>query len=191
MVDFQGVEKQVLDQFEILTLGPSAPGARDQMDDARSLPRPNGIIPSVSETFPQNAHHDFIRMTTSYAPRSASLRDRFHLPFGAIIQPLAETAQTPSVPLIKLGTHGIVRCRRCRTYVNPFVHWSDGGRRWQCNMCNALNDTPRDFYCSLENDGTRSDAQSRPELSTGSVEFVAPPEYMVLHSNENGFTEIF
>jgi Sec23/Sec24 zinc finger len=27
-----------------------------------------------------------------------------------------------------MGSAGIVRCKRCRTYINPFVTWTDGGR---------------------------------------------------------------
>lgn len=26
---------------------------------------------------------------------------------------------------------GIIRCKRCRTYINPFVTWADNGRRWR------------------------------------------------------------
>lgn len=34
----------------------------------------------------------------------------------------------------------IVRCRRCRTYINAFVMFTDGGRRWRCNVCSLLNE---------------------------------------------------
>lgn len=30
--------------------------------------------------------------------------------------------------MVNLGSAGIVRCKRCRTYINPFVRWIDGGR---------------------------------------------------------------
>lgn len=53
------------------------------------------------------------------------LRARFQLPIGAIVHPLAEPQD---VPIINLDSPGIVRCRRCRTYINPFVTWQDGGR---------------------------------------------------------------
>lgn len=38
-----------------------------------------------------------------------------------------------------MGT-GIVRCRRCRTYINAYVMFTDGGRRWRCNVCVLLNE---------------------------------------------------
>ena len=34
----------------------------------------------------------------------------------------------------------IVRCRSCRTYINPFITFQDHGRRWRCNVCNRVND---------------------------------------------------
>ncbi|CAI7861741.1 unnamed protein product [Closterium sp. NIES-54] len=36
-----------------------------------------------------------------------------------------------------------------------------------------------DYYCNLDSTGRRTDWQQRPELSRGSVEFIAPVEYMV------------
>lgn len=33
----------------------------------------------------------------------------------------------------------IVRCRSCRTYINPFVVFVDQ-RRWKCNLCFRVND---------------------------------------------------
>lgn len=55
-----------------------------------------------------------------------SLRARFQLPLGAIVHPLA--GPQDDVPVIQLGPAGIVRCKRCRTYINPFMMWQDGGR---------------------------------------------------------------
>ena len=41
------------------------------------------------------------------------------------------------------------------------------------------SETPRDYLCNLGPDGRRRDADMRPELARGTVEFVAPKEYMV------------
>jgi protein transport protein SEC24 len=38
---------------------------------------------------------------------------------------------------------------------------------------------PIEYFCSLDENGRRRDADERPELSCGSVEFVAQTEYMV------------
>lgn len=44
------------------------------------------------------------------------------------------------VPVVNFGLTGIIRCRRCRTYINPYVTFTDGGRKWRCNICALLND---------------------------------------------------
>lgn len=42
-----------------------------------------------------------------------------------------------------------------------------------------LYPVPAEYYAPLDATGRRNDLDQRPELSKGSVEFVAPPEYMV------------
>lgn len=41
------------------------------------------------------------------------------------------------------------------------------------------DETPRDYHCNLGPDGRRRDADERPELCRGTVEFVATKEFMV------------
>lgn len=38
---------------------------------------------------------------------------------------------------------------------------------------------PGEYFCGLDASGRRYDTDQRPELSKGTVEFVAPTEYMV------------
>ncbi len=65
-----------------------------------------------------------------------SICGRWPLPLGLIVSPLADTGT--EVPKITPGAGGIVRCRRCRAYMNPFMRWSDGGRcpgALRCGVC--------------------------------------------------------
>lgn len=41
------------------------------------------------------------------------------------------------------------------------------------------DETPRDYHCNLGPDGRRRDADEKPELCKGTVEFVATKEFMV------------
>ena len=38
--------------------------------------------------------------------------------------------------LVDHGANGPVRCNRCKAYMNPFMQFIDGGRRFLCNICN-------------------------------------------------------
>lgn len=124
--------------------------------------------------------------TLGTLPSSASLLSSVGLPFGVSICPLAieaarvsEEEPNPAVPVVPYGATGIVRCRVCRAYVNPYVQWLEGGRRWRCNLCGLVNDVPGSYYSPVDPaSGQRRDTPRRPELTHGCVEFVAPGEYM-------------
>ncbi|KAJ4979437.1 hypothetical protein NE237_010217 [Protea cynaroides] len=171
----------LVEEFQSLSVG-SVPGAIDPGLDSKALPRPlDGDVEPKSfvEKYPLNCHPRYLRLTTSGIPNSQSLLSRWHLPLGAVVHPLAEAPDGEEVPIVNFGSMGIIRCRRCRTYVNPYVTFTDGGRKWSCNICSLLNDVPGEYFAYLDANGRRTDLDQRPELSRGSVEFVAPTEYMV------------
>jgi protein transport protein SEC24 len=118
---------------------------------------------------------DFFRMTYNCFPNTYDLQQRAGIPLGAVIHPLSPARD---VPLVNFGRLAIPRCRSCRSYINPFVHWLENGRRWRCNFCGLANECATDYMCTLR-DGERTDVHERPELRSGLVEFVAPSEYMV------------
>jgi protein transport protein SEC24 len=90
-----------------------------------------------------------------------------------------DSQQDAPLDVVNFGSTGIVRCKKCRAYVNPFVAWVNNGRQWRCNVCGFSNDVPNSYFCQLDERGRRRDRDQRPELSKGSVELVAPGEYMV------------
>eukprot|EP00668_Euglena_longa_P001484 GGOE01001763.1.p1 GENE.GGOE01001763.1~~GGOE01001763.1.p1 ORF type:complete len:1011 (+),score=170.21 GGOE01001763.1:68-3034(+) len=135
-------------------------------------------IPSVKGCNPHA-----IRTTFGSIPQTQpiiQIMAKWAVPFGAIVQPLAPSdVPLPVVNFAKLGNLGVVRCRTCLTYVNPYVQFTEGGRRWICTGCRNANSVPQEYYCPLDGNGQRRDLFMRPELTNGSCEFVAPPEYMV------------
>ncbi|KAF8395779.1 hypothetical protein HHK36_019730 [Tetracentron sinense] len=171
----------LVEEFSFLSLG-SAPGSIDPGLDSKALPRPldGDVEPnSFTEMYPLNCNPRYLRLTTSAIPNSQSLLSRWHLPLGAVVHPLAEAPHGEEVPVVNFGPVGIIRCRRCRAYVNPYVTFTDGGRKWRCNICALLNDVSGEYFSHLDVTGRRIDLDQRPELTKGSVEFVAPTENMV------------
>jgi len=118
----------------------------------------------------------YVSTTLKSWPASTDVLDKTGLPFCITFHPLAETGK--EVPVINFGDANIIRCKRCRTYVNPYVAFIDGGKRWKCNICYFLNDVPREYFSIVGIEGFRYDHAERPELNNSVVEFVASPEFM-------------
>jgi len=121
-----------------------------------------------------------MRFTTSKIPQTKSIALASKLPFGSILRPLAPAGPgEEDVSVIVPGASGIIRCKRCRTYINAFVSWVEQGRRWRCNICGQMNECPSSYFCHVDEHNQRRDRMTRPELHQSVVEFVAPSEYMV------------
>jgi protein transport protein SEC24 len=120
------------------------------------------------------------RFTTTKIPQTLAIAQACKVPLGGLLRPLAPVGDDDEeVDTVQPGSAGIIRCKRCRTYINAFVHWVEHGRLWRCNICAQMNDTPAAYFCHLDEAGLRKDRFERPELSKGVVEFIAPAEYMV------------
>lgn len=128
-----------------------------------------------------NSPPHFVRSSVSRLPNSISSKQKANLPLGVVMQPLAPVpADVEDVPSVNFGAVGtIVRCKSCRTYINPFVQWEANGRRWTCNLCGFSQLTPDTYYAPLDETGKRVDRFQRPEMCKGAVEYIAPGEYMV------------
>lgn len=124
-----------------------------------------------------NCPSRYIRSTINAVPTTNSLLKKSKLPFALVIQPYgALHDDEDTIPVVQ--DQVISRCRRCRTYINPFVSFLDHGHRWRCNMCNLSNDVPQAFDWDAAAQQS-TERWQRHELNQAVVEFVAPQEYMV------------
>jgi protein transport protein SEC24 len=99
-----------------------------------------------------------------------------------ILRPLADppsSAAAQPLPIINPTSTGVIRCTSCRAYINPFVQFLGAGAQWRCNLCGFVNDVPQSYFSALDHTGRRADLDQRPELIHGSLEIVAPVDYMV------------
>ncbi|XP_059288495.1 protein transport protein SEC24 B-like isoform X1 [Lycium ferocissimum] len=121
-----------------------------------------------------------MRCTINQIPCTVDLLTTSAMQLALLVQPLAlpHPSEEP-LQVVDFGESGPVRCSRCKGYINPFMKFIDQGRRFICNLCGHTDETPRDYQCNLGPDGRRRDADERPELCRGTVEFVATKEYMV------------
>ncbi|XP_020957338.1 protein transport protein Sec24B isoform X1 [Sus scrofa] len=119
-----------------------------------------------------NCSPDSFRCTLTNIPQTQALLNKAKLPLGLLLHPFRDLTQLPVIT-----SNTIVRCRSCRTYINPFVSFIDQ-RRWKCNLCYRVNDVPEEF---MYNPLTRSygEPHKRPEVQNSTVEFIASSDYML------------
>ncbi|KAI9797472.1 MAG: COPII subunit [Candelina submexicana] len=154
----------------------SAPFNVSELD----LPPPPIILPPNASVTPSPDAHcppKYVRSTLNAVPTTHSLLKKSRLPFALVIQPYTSLHDVED-PVPVVPDQVISRCRRCRSYINPFATFLDHGHRWRCNMCNLTNDVPQAFDWDAAAQKS-VDRWQRPELNHAVVEFVAPQEYMV------------
>ncbi len=108
-----------------------------------------------------NAGPRFMRGTVIQAPQESSFPSQTCIPFGFLVQPLAEPTQYDyqysetqgEIPYIDYGEEGPFRCSRCKAYVNPYFAFKDGGLTAECNLCNFLNQVPTTYQSALNEFG--------------------------------------
>ena len=146
--------------------------------------QPAPVIPQYSRPLVPDyvvpVHPKYVSLTCSAFPNAGQLRLRSQIPYGAVLRPLADPPSGAGPPpVINPTVHGVIRCSECRTYVNPFVDWLEGGARWRCNICGHPNEIPQSYFSPVDQSGRRQDVLSRPELVHGTVDIIAPADYMV------------
>lgn len=140
-----------------------------------SLPPPPIVLPPNLTVVPRaeqpNISPEYLRSTLNVVPTSSAVLKKSKLPFALVVNPYT-TLRTDDENVPTCIDTLVSRCRRCRSYINPYVILAEQGRRWRCNFCQLANDFPAGF------DGPGVDKFDRPELNSPIVEFLAPPEYM-------------
>ncbi|XP_031164101.1 protein transport protein Sec24A isoform X3 [Sander lucioperca] len=134
------------------------------------MPAPTPCLPQDLQKI--NCNPEVFRSTLTSIPQTQSLLNKAKMPLGLLLHPFKDLSQLPVVT-----SSTIVRCRSCRTYINPFVNFLDQ-RRWKCNLCYRVNDVPEEF---MYNPVSRSygEPHKRPEVQNATIEFIAPSEYML------------
>ncbi|KAK6474959.1 protein transport protein Sec24A-like [Huso huso] len=142
---------------------------------------PQGPVTPPVPCLPQdlqrlNCSPEVFRCTLTNIPQTQSLLNKAKLPLGLLLHPFRDMSQLPVVT-----SSTIVRCRSCRTYINPFVTFLDQ-RRWKCNPeemeVQSVLPIPEEF---MYNPVSRSygEPHKRPEVQNPTIEFIAPSEYML------------
>lgn len=165
---------------------PSVPRSRDLAAEyyldhiyptmEQHLPPPSAI-PFVAHD-QGNSSPKYARLTLNNIPSTSDALSATALPLGLVLQPLAPVQEGENqIPVLDFGDTGPPRCRRCRTYINPFMTFRSGGNKLVCNMCTFPNEVQPEYFAPTDPSGVRVDRPERPELTNGTVEYMVPKEY--------------
>ncbi|KAI9015886.1 Sec23/Sec24 trunk domain-containing protein [Phycomyces nitens] len=184
----QGSVQQMTNQFGNMNMGAPPPmaartvslmGVPPFIADLHAPQPPIHLPPnaSITDSPYANADPSYMCSTINAIPSSETLLKKSRLPLALVLAPYRRIQDgDDEVPVVTDSV--ISRCRRCRTYINPFVTFVEGGQRWKCNMCFLLNDVPAAFEFDSQTQQP-ADKWKRAELNYSCVEFVAPTEYMI------------
>lgn len=165
---------------------PSIPRSRDSAAEyyldhiyptiEQHLPPPSAV-PFVAQD-QGNSSPKYARLTLNNIPSTSDALAATALPLGLVLQPLAPVQEGENqIPVLDFGESGPPRCRRCRTYINPFMTFRSGGNKLVCNMCTFPNEVSPEYFSPTDHSGVRVDRLQRPELTHGTVEYMVPKEY--------------
>lgn len=114
-----------------------------------------------------------MRSSIYHVPVNEDMLKNTSIPFNIVIKPFDEFEIETSENRIEvpISQSEIIRCNRCKTYISPFMRFTDGGRRFQCAMCHHVSEVTNSYYVPLDHTEQRLDKFQRPELHLGSYEF--------------------
>lgn len=142
---------------------------RDILPATKVEPPPIRLPQNLPESM--NCSRDLFRCTLTKIPETKSLLDKSRLPLGLLIHPFKD------INNLKVIKNTIVRCRQCRTYINPFVQFLDS-KQWKCNICFRTNEVHEQFLYD-RNTEMFGDPYRRPEIQSATVEYLATADYTV------------
>ncbi|KAK3591332.1 hypothetical protein CHS0354_028438 [Potamilus streckersoni] len=174
---YQGGVNTIASGMGSLTLQGGSSMVVNLLQQKKLIP-PSGVetpSPKLNADYKKvNCDPSVFRCTMTSIPQTSSLLNKARLPLGILIHPFKDLSVS-SLPVIQSSV--IVRCKSCRTYINPFVYFVDQ-RRWKCNLCYKVNDLPDEFSFDPVTK-TYGEPQRRPEIKSATIEFIAPSEYML------------
>lgn len=116
-------------QFQLYTtnLFTSPPDPRELHRPPPEIRLPPGSCISPSPF--ANADPSYQRSTLNAVPTTSSLLGKSKIPLALVITPY-RTLNEGENPVPVVTDTVIARCRRCRTYINPYVQFIEGGNRY-------------------------------------------------------------
>lgn len=130
------------------------------------------------------------RSTINMVPKEINVLSTSRIPFAINVAP--ESFMDENVELCQ---DPIVRCDKCKTYINPFIEVIPPGTLWKCNMCQSLNSAAVTFrqirqferngpFNPLENYAINTSNFLNAELRNDVIDIIAPSSFSIKPSSD-------
>jgi protein transport protein SEC24 len=131
-----------------------------------------------------NSSPRFIRSSIVKLPLDQETINKSSLIFGLHVQPFSELIEgDSSIPQVEVN-EDILRCSRCNTYINNKFEMKFVGNNKRvavCNCCNYSIDLATGNI-KVKPEYMAMDISSIPELSSPTIDFVAPTKFLPKHT---------
>lgn len=125
------------------------------------------------------------RSTVNVIPKDLQVLESSKIPFVININPEDFTNES-----VEMSQDPIVRCDKCKTYINPFIEIIPPGTLWKCNMCQSINKLAVPFrqikpfersgaFNPIENYDINTSHFLNPELQHSIIDIIAPPNFSI------------
>lgn len=116
------------------------------------------------------ARPNFLRPTIYQVPVTEDHLKTTDIPLGLAIKPFDEQEVEGKIvscvlvsnyiyllfiffQYVPVTNSEIVRCNRCKSYMNPYNRFVDCGRRFQCSLCKHVTEVPAGYFANLDHTG--------------------------------------
>ena len=122
-----------------LSGGRNLPSARPRRSRSSKAWR-RGDAGAIAMDFAELEKKEGVRLSWNAWPSSRIEATRVVLPFGAVCTPCKPMPEMPVLP------YAPVVCNECSAVLNPHCMVDYHQKRWQCCLCNVMNNLPRNYH---------------------------------------------
>ncbi|KAG0661687.1 COPII subunit [Maudiozyma exigua] len=119
---------------------------------------------------------EFMRTTITTVPTKRNMWKKCNIPFALHVKPFSSLYDNKN-PMPVCNDKLIITCKRCGSYLNPYVKFTPQSNQWRCNFCKLANNLPilyNTYDIELESDDVNNNTmyKDRPEVNYSVVDYI-------------------
>lgn len=143
-----------------------------------NVPAPVVELPYGDTTFNYDSTvplAEFMRTTITSVPTKQAMWKKSNISFALHVKPYSSLYDNKN-PIPVCNDKLIITCKRCGSYLNPYVKFTPQSNQWRCNFCKLANNLPILYNTDdieLESDDVNNNTmyKDRPEVNYSIVDY--------------------